>query len=1050
MRETTHLSKILNQKHYNSYQDALNRLNKNQKKAVKEIYGPVMVVAGPGTGKTQILAIRAAHILAEADVNPNNILCLTFTEAAAFAMRRRLVKIIGPAAHQAHIYTFHGFCNQVIQDNMSDFGDFRDYEPLSNLEKVKVDEELFDSLPAEHILKSLKSSYAFESGRLARLISLMKTENYSHQEIKRFIQDYYKQLQDPSLESENYNLYKDFYYVTNSKVKGYTKGDKKMNKWQTLDNQMQKLSAAAELLPAYNSILDKKARYDFSDMISWVLEKFESDDEFLGRYQEQYRFIMVDEFQDTNGIQKDLLNKLVSYWQESPNLFVVGDDDQAIYKFQGANLGNISELKDQYNPTIIVLDDNYRSSQKILDATSALINNNNERLVKLNPALTKDLKARRDKVKDIERPPLIHEFKNISQEKAYIAASIANTYERGEKISDIAVICRQHDQLGAIAEILEKKNIPLNVKKKVDILFLPLVKNVLNILTYINREFQEPYSGDYLLFEMMHYPFFEINSHDISLISLARRMGENNKKHYLKDIIHTNKILDTLNLKDTEKIKKFRDLLDKWVGDLSSYTLQVLFQNILNEGGILNGIIKSQDKTWLLQVVRTLFNYLKNETVKNPDLTLDDFLLFINKMKEHKLPLEIQKVMHAEDGLHLVTAHSAKGLEFRKVFLSGANKNYWTKKRGGNKNFSYPPAMITNASHNIEDDRRLFYVAMTRAEETLEISYAAANDDGAKLEAVEFIDEIMENDDVAIRQCKAVDEDIVNDYVMNELLITRKEVELLDHNRIDEVMNGYVLSVTDLTKYLECPLTFYFEKILKVPTARFPHAGYGSAVHSALEKFFSDRNKGMNPDPGQLVAYFENAMDYYRSHFNKEQFRDFTDQGRLTLPEYINQSLSNLDDSLTHELEIKVRNVEYRGIPVTGILDRVDIYQDYVEVNDYKTGKPNTKYSKAKLKRPKDENEIGGEYWRQMVFYKILLDNDIRYNWQMTTGYVDFVEQGNYGQYLKEKFVVTPEDIEIVGKQIEDTWLRIHNHEFSKGCGKEECHWCEFVKDNFS
>ena len=389
------------------------RLNTAQKRAVDQVEGAVMVIAGPGTGKTQILAVRIAKILKDTDAQAHNILCLTFTDAATIAMRRRLVEIIGPAAHQIHIYTFHGFCNQVIQENLGVFGDYRQLEPLTDLEKVDVYQKIIDDLPHVHILKRLKGDPTYEQKRLDNLFQMMKKENLSSEAMIEKIDQYLLAQKDPLINPSMF--YK-------RKGKGYQKGDLKEKDWKVLVHKMDELRAGVALYDQYVRIMTDRARYDYQDMILWVLRAFEKDESLLASYQERYHYFLVDEFQDTNGAQKAILEQLISYWSdEDPNVFVVGDDDQAIYKFQGANLSNIKDFRRDYTPTLVVLEDNYRSSQHILDASKELINYNKERIINEVSNLTKELRAANSEVNTITTDPIIASYTNNIQEQSDIA-----------------------------------------------------------------------------------------------------------------------------------------------------------------------------------------------------------------------------------------------------------------------------------------------------------------------------------------------------------------------------------------------------------------------------------------------------------------------------------------------------------------------------------------------------------------------------------------------------------------------------------------------------
>src|ERR1051325_4690674 len=355
------------------------RLNEQQRLAVDTIEGPVMVIAGPGTGKTQILASRIGKILLETDALPQNILCLTYTDAGVVAMRKRLLHFIGPDAYRVNIYTFHAFCNDVIQENLYLF-EKTTLDPISDLERIQLFKELIDSFPKNHILKRYRGDVYFEVNNLDSLFSNMKREGWTPLFIEQKIDSY---LAD--LPSRNEFIYK-------RKHKDFNAGDLKKDKLEEEKERMERLRAAIGEFDRFQQLMRKKNRYDFDDMINWVIKAFEENKNLLAHYQERFQYILVDEYQDTSGTQNRLVELLISYW-DKPNVFVVGDDDQSIYRFQGANIENMLEFANTYKDALltVVLTSNYRSTQPILDISKTLINRNNERLVKKLKGLSKNL-----------------------------------------------------------------------------------------------------------------------------------------------------------------------------------------------------------------------------------------------------------------------------------------------------------------------------------------------------------------------------------------------------------------------------------------------------------------------------------------------------------------------------------------------------------------------------------------------------------------------------------------------------------------------------------
>lgn len=343
-----------------NFKEEYEKLNTEQRKAVDSIEGPVMVIAGPGTGKTQILAARIGKILLETDVLPYNILCLTYTDAGVVAMRRRLVQFIGADAYRVNIFTFHAFCNDVIQDNLSLF-DKNSLNPVSDLQRVQLMKELIDAFPKNHLLKRYRGDVYYEIYSLTKLFSGMKNEGWTPLYINQKIDEYIKDL--PTRD--------EYFYKRASGP--YKKGDLKVTALENEKLKMERLRCAVNEFDNFQKLMHKNNLYDFDDMINWVIKVFEENKNVLANYQEKFQYILVDEFQDTSGTQNKIIELLISYWQ-SPNIFVVGDDDQSIFRFQGANVENMETFAGSYADLLkVVLTHNYRSTQPILNISKTLI-----------------------------------------------------------------------------------------------------------------------------------------------------------------------------------------------------------------------------------------------------------------------------------------------------------------------------------------------------------------------------------------------------------------------------------------------------------------------------------------------------------------------------------------------------------------------------------------------------------------------------------------------------------------------------------------------------
>src|SRR6201994_1886140 len=401
------------------FEEEYQKLNEQQRLAVDTTEGPVMVIAGPGTGKTQILAARIGKILLDTDTAPGNILCLTYTDAGAIAMRRRLLAFIGPDAYKVHIHTFHSFCNDIIQENLPLF-EKTALDPISDLEKIQLFKVLIDSFPKNHPLKRYRGDVYYEMRNLQNLFSTMKREGWTPGFINEKIDQF---LADLPLRDE---------FVAKRATKEFKKGDVRTDKIAEEAERMEKLRAAVNEFDPFQALMRRNNRYDFDDMINWVIRAFEENKGLLSSYQERYQYILVDEYQDTSGTQNRLVNLLINFW-DRPNVFVVGDGDQSIYRFQGANVKNMLDFAHQYENDLltVVLTHNYRSTQPILDISRTLIEKNQERLVREIPGLSKNLQSSLPQTSQLRYPPRLVEYLQPREEMTDITLQIDKLVKEG-------------------------------------------------------------------------------------------------------------------------------------------------------------------------------------------------------------------------------------------------------------------------------------------------------------------------------------------------------------------------------------------------------------------------------------------------------------------------------------------------------------------------------------------------------------------------------------------------------------------------------------------
>lgn len=948
-----------------------NNLNEQQRRAVDTIEGPVMVIAGPGTGKTQILSARIGKILLDTDTLPENILCLTYTDAGTVAMRKRLLSFIGSDAYKVHIHTFHSFCNDVIQDNLSLF-EKTSLDPISDLERTELFKKLIDAFPKNHPLKRYRGDVYFEINNLQQLFSNMKREGWSPEFINQKIDEYINDL--PNRDE----------YIAKRAVKEFKKGDVRTDKIAEEKEKMEKLRAAVNEFDKFQQLMRRNNRYDFDDMIIWVLKAFaENENQHAGqagllrRYQEQYLYILVDEYQDTSGTQNKLVELLINYW-DKPNVFVVGDDDQSIYRFQGANIENMELFAESYAKDLltVVLTNNYRSTQPILNASKIIIDKNEERLVKKIKGLSKELVAANTKINSISKHPVIKEYETQKQEMAGIVLEAEKLIQQGIPAGSIGIIYKENKYGEELSQFFKLKNIPVYSKRSINIFDIPLAQKIILLFKYIAAEHDIPYGGDEMLFEILHFNWFNIPPIEIAKLSVEvaeRQFGEN--KTSLRKLLFDKAnapAKDLFSLPFNEQLKKASAVIEQLIADAVNVTVQTLLEHILKNTGLLTHTINSSDKHYQLQIITAVFDFVKEETRRNPSLQLQALVNTIELMQKEGIALPFVQISGSDKGVNLLTAHGSKGLEFKYVFFAGCNSNNWEKKRKPGGGYSFPDTMFVSQPKQKDEEelRRLFYVAITRAETDLAISYCRFKDDGKELEPSMFIAELIQEQDLKTEKV-FFDIEALTDF---QLLIlnnnTNPEIEKTEEDLISRLLEKFTMNVTALNNYLKCPLQFYYQNLIHVPSGKNEATVFGSAVHYALQCLFEKMQKNADnqfPSQQQFIQDFNWYMQRNREHFTKEQFARRIEYGEEVLSNYYDTHINSFNKIVAIERSIK--NVVVKGVPLKGKLDKLEFDGKAVNVVDYKTG--DFEKALAKLKAPNEKEPNGGDYWRQAVFYKI-------------------------------------------------------------------------------
>ncbi len=1028
------------------FQERYDKLNASQKEAVNTIYGPIMVVAGPGTGKTEVLSLRIANMLqSDAQIDAQNILCLTYTDEAAHNMRKRLESIVGVQARNVSISTFHGFCNNVIQNNL-DYFDYRSLEPISDLERAEIGKSLLDKITVESPLFRVGRAEYYDFYELKKFIDFMKKENKSTQEVEDAIDLYIKSLPERP----------EFQY----KVKRGTnnKGDVKQKEVDAAIKSMERTRAALKFYTDYCERLKLANRYDFTDMILWVIDAFNKFPHLLAKYQERYQYILVDEFQDTNGAQKEILNLLCQYWGLDANIFIVGDDDQSIYEFQGARIQNIVEFYTQYQSKIklIVLSDNYRSTQPILDAAMRSIRFNEGRLINLveDFDLTKNIVSSAERFQHEEtlpQPKLI-EYLNPIQESYDIACKIEALIHAGTPKEEIAVLYYKHDQASSLVKLLEAKQIPYRAAKTINVLEQELPLIITRILRYVQQELKRMFSGEAMLFELLYCPCFKIDVQDI--ITLQIHISDKNTqskgiKHW-RQLLNNEIELSHLELKNLNAIIQLNRCLDTIIQQSQVLRLPMMIEKIIHECGLIQWAMDQADPVFQLDVLHTFINFAtRNFTAHS---RIEHFFDVLEQMKMDRIDEKLTKVNQEKKVVNLLTIHSAKGLEFEHVFVIGLQNDVWEDARNNSSMFKLPDTLFRTRktekeiNDQIESKRRLFFVALTRAKKFLQLSYAAQSLDGKSKEGSVFLSEIFKPDELQKIQ---LDKEEGMQAIIN-LLQEPKDVyiHLIDQSIIDQRLEHFELSPTALNAYINCPIDFYFNNIVRAPFASNDSMAFGTSIHFALEHTFKRilQDDGQYPDLDTVLTLFKLKMKDLEINFTPTQFEKRTELGIHILKGYYELALPKAEKNVELERFVKAR---LGDIPLKGKIDKIELLENnQCNVIDYKTGKTD-KEAKTKLNPPNRElGSLGGDYWRQMMFYKLLIEKENYSKLKVSKGVFEYLEAYKDQKEMKEEINMSDAGLSLLEEQIQTYYAKIKNREFQKGCGDARCRWCNFVKAN--
>lgn len=1038
------------------------KLNDNQRAAVDTIDGPLLVIAGPGTGKTELLSMRAANILRKTDTLPENILCLTFTDSGASAMRERLSDIIGPDAYKVAIHTFHSFGTEVINQNKQYFYRGAEFKPADDLSSYEILTGIFDELPYDSPLAGKMNGEYTHLGDALKTIGELKKSGLTSDELTKIL-DANDAVLD-SIESELSTIFENKMSTTmvstlaplaekvanlpqpgippsitplanvlalsmahafdtaieTNKTNAITAW---RNSWLEKNNdgvfvfkdrkRNAKLRAMAHVYFSYLARMEQAGLYDYDDMILNVVHAMELHTDLGYNLQEKYQYIMVDEFQDTNLAQLRILFNLTDnpVHEGRPNVMAVGDDDQAIYSFQGADINNIHRFREQYHDiTLVTLKDNYRSSAPILTHAREVITQGTDRLEGTIRDLDKTLMPHSTAATSVE----LCELSSLSEERAWVAEQIANRIAKGTKPNDIAVLARRHHELVELLPYLHHHGILVNYERNDNVLELPVIQS-LELLGGILVELFDGHHdhADELMPELIAHPAFGFSPASIWKLSLA---AYRNNQTWLE-------VMDTM-----PEFVPLHNWLLQAMSRVPHEPLETLLDYILgvpqpekNEdyASPFYEYYFSTDKLHdTPDAYLTALEALQTIRVKLRDyhdtqvLHLPDFLEYLRMHRQMGSSItSLRRRGDTIDGaINLMTAHKSKGLEFAVVYLVGSVDSAWGERvRSRSRLINYPENLPLAPAGNTYNERlRLYFVAMTRAKQHLTLSYSLHDDNAKDTLPASF----LVGSDLTPRE-------ISTTYSIDHL-VSQSTLEWHDtvtanpttdmKQLLRPKLETYKLSATHLNNFIDLarggPAAFLMNNLLHFPQAKTASASYGTAIHATLQRAHDHLVATGNRRPIEDIIGDFNA-ELARERLSDEEYKQYSQKGADSLLKFLSHAYDSFATTQKTELSFAGQNVFVGDAHLTGKLDLIDLADRKALVTDYKTGKPSRDwkgsqdYEKIKLHK----------YRQQLMFYELLVSKSRDYsNYEYAGGVLQFVEPDTSGkihaldaQYTREE-----------------------------------------------
>lgn len=1037
------------------FEQSYHQLNAAQKEAVDAINGPVLVVAGPGTGKTQLLSMRVANILRKTDTDPSNILCLTFTNKAALNMRQRLISLTGGEAQNVMVKTFHSFAAEIMNMYPDYFWNGARLTTAPDITQLEIIYDILSSLPIKNPL-AIKFAGNFTAGRdVKNALKYAKEAGLTPGKLKALVEanlayidsieqqlvdilsaplrhnklsdllDSVEQLPSQGL-NQNLEPLQDLrnvivdslkFAISQDEPTGKTKNTGKWKKrWiQTVEGQKGMYKerdrnlwwlALAGVYQNYRDKLHQRGYYDYSDMIVEVIAQLQQHPNMLADVRERFLYILVDEFQDTNAAQLQLANLIAGEPEDNPNIMAVGDDDQSIYKFNGAELNNMLSFQRSYPATkLVVLTENYRSSQKILDTSKAIIEQVQDRLTSRMPGLNKNLTA-----KNSPNVPSLIEHKSYITEEVELSELSRVIAQEHDGKSSIAILARDHQSLLRLAALLTELKVPISYEKQNNILDHPAIKQIYLISQLlVSLSTGDTQQTNMLLSKILSGKMWEIEPKTLWQLAVSGQKSRNWMENCLSS--------------SDPKLQDFANWALWLSKEIHEEPLAVILEYIigLKAGEYMTSPLRNYylgdierrtiDSAYLeaLSAIRLLCS-LANDFAVRGSAKLIDFVNFLQvSIDNHEIIADESSFVTGDNAVHLLSVHKAKGLEFDVVHIINAMDNTWRPAMGGRQCPANLP--LQPVGDDQDDYTRLMYVAATRAKRDLVVHSYQQDINGKEVMATPILANVLTLQEVDSR--------------LDPITILEEHINWPRLNSNDEKRNlanrleNFELSPSALLDFLDLsrggPNYFLEKHLLKLPTVQSTAAAFGVAMHAALE-YAQLATNAQEFDIQKVCKRFCQSLS--EQHLSQKDEARFAEHGQELITKLLNSETFWLGKGDLPEQTIT--DIHLNGARIKGTLDRIHQSKEQLTIIDYKTGAPLSSFTtKEQAKAIK-----AWKHRTQLTFYALLVTQSSRFKAQNITGQIWYIEASSPKELVRE-YTPTPSDIDQLTKLIGKVWNKI-------------------------